>query len=52
MTELIHILHLEDEPSDTELVGHALKKANLTTCLRRVASRDDFIAGLTEAIWI
>ena len=46
MTRPVQSLHLEDEPTDTELVERALKKAGLTCELRRVSDRDAFLAAL------
>jgi PAS domain S-box-containing protein len=46
MMKPVQILHLEDEPADTELVHHALKKSGLDCRLHRVADRDGFVAAL------
>ena len=42
MEQLIHILHLEDDPVDTELVQAKLESAGLSCRITRVQTRDEF----------
>src|SRR5580700_6183546 len=42
----LHILHLEDDPSDAALVRSALAAGNITCETTRVQNRDDFVAAL------
>jgi PAS domain S-box-containing protein len=43
---ILHILHLEDDPLDAELVEAHLREAGLEPHLTRVETRDDFLAAL------
>jgi len=42
MEQLIHILHLEDAPADTELVQARLESAGLNCLITRVQTRNEF----------
>jgi len=46
MGTCLNILHLEDDPIDTEIVKEALLAENLSCCIERVDTRDEFIAAL------
>jgi two-component system cell cycle sensor histidine kinase/response regulator CckA len=46
MTALIHILHLEDDPVDAELVQAKLEEADLPCRITRVQTRDEFEQAL------
>ncbi len=48
MESLIHILHLEDDPADAELVQAMLESAGLTCQITRVQVRDEFAAALRQ----
>jgi two-component system, cell cycle sensor histidine kinase and response regulator CckA len=42
MSTLVHILHLEDDPMDAELVHAQLKEANLACRITQVQDREEF----------
>ncbi len=42
----LHILHLEDNPADCELVAVALKRGELEANIRTTAQRDEYLAAL------
>jgi two-component system cell cycle sensor histidine kinase/response regulator CckA len=42
----LHILHLEDDPNDAELIHSALKAEGIRCQVTRVESRTDFVAAL------
>jgi PAS domain S-box-containing protein len=44
----LHILLLEDTPSDAELEEHELRKLGIPFTLKRVETRDDFVRALEE----
>ena len=44
----IHILHLEDEPADVELVQARLEEASLSCRITRVGTRDEFEEALHQ----
>lgn len=44
----LKILMLEDEPADAELAARALNKAGIGFSSKRVDTRDDFVAALSE----
>jgi len=46
----LRILQLEDNDIDAELIGRELQKSDIVFTLRRVQTRDDFIAALTEFV--
>jgi PAS domain S-box-containing protein len=46
MEKVINILHVEDEPVDSELVLARLVEAGLNCCLNRVEEREEFISIL------
>jgi len=48
MKNEIHILMLEDDPADAELVEHALRQGGCNFSLARVASREDFLRELDQ----
>ncbi|MEJ2699647.1 MAG: SpoIIE family protein phosphatase [Desulfuromonadales bacterium] len=48
MMEHLHILHLEDDPQDAELVQAALDAEGFGCNVRVVATREDFLAALEE----
>ena len=48
MTKALRILNLEDCPADTELIGHAMRKAGLEFTLLRVETRALFVTQLEE----
>lgn len=48
MERLIHILHLEDNPADAELVQAELKSAGLACQTSRVQARDEFDEALRQ----
>jgi two-component system cell cycle sensor histidine kinase/response regulator CckA len=48
MREKFRLLHLEDNPTDSELVGLALREAGLDWDVVRVESRDAFVAALEQ----
>ena len=42
----LHILHLEDDLNDAELVQSALEADGITSVILRVQTRDDFVSAL------
>jgi two-component system cell cycle sensor histidine kinase/response regulator CckA len=46
MKSPLHILHLEDDPNDAELIQDALKTNGITAAITRVQTRDDFVSAL------
>ncbi|MEJ2660462.1 MAG: response regulator [Desulfobacteraceae bacterium] len=46
MGSLIHVLHLEDDPMDGELIQARLEEADLACRITRVETRDDFEQAL------
>jgi two-component system cell cycle sensor histidine kinase/response regulator CckA len=46
MKSPLHILHLEDDLNDAELVQYALEADGITSAILRVQTRDDFVAAL------
>ncbi|MFH0730330.1 MAG: ATP-binding protein [Pseudomonadota bacterium] len=48
MEPIIHILHLEDDPIDAELVQATLAKAGLACRITRVQTRDEFESALRD----
>src|SRR3977135_4325381 len=48
MNQLLKILHLEDLPSDADMVARELKKAGLAGEIFLADNKDDFIRALTE----
>jgi two-component system cell cycle sensor histidine kinase/response regulator CckA len=46
MKSPIHILHLEDDPNDAELVQHALETDGITSVITRVQTHGDFVLAL------
>jgi len=42
----LHILHLEDDPNDAELIQLALEADGITSVILRVQTRDDFVSAL------
>lgn len=48
MEQLIHILHLEDDPADAELVQARLESAGLTFQITRVQTRSEFDEALRQ----
>ena len=46
MKSPLHILHLEDDPNDAELVQFALEADGITSVILRVQTRDDFVSAL------
>jgi PAS domain S-box-containing protein len=48
MSDPLHILMLEDTPSDAELAEHELRKAGIVFTSMRVETRDTFIKALGE----
>src|SRR5260221_12370101 len=48
MEAKVRLLHLEDNPTDSELVELALREAGMDWDLVRVESRDAFVAALEE----
>lgn len=42
----LHILHLEDDPNDAELVQSALETDGITSPITRVRTRNDFVEAL------
>ncbi len=48
MDQLIHILHLEDDPPDTELVQAKIKEAGLTCRITCVQTRAEFDQALRQ----
>src|SRR6266481_4440143 len=48
MATSVRILHLEDNPTDSELVGLALREAGLSWDVVRVETRESFVAALEK----
>src|SRR5881396_3043499 len=48
MATSVRILHLEDNPMDSELVGLALREAELSWDIVRVETRESFVAALEK----
>ena len=48
MNSLIHILHLEDDPQDVELVQARLREAELACRFTHAETRDDFARALDQ----
>ncbi len=48
MVTSVRILHLEDNPTDSELVGLALREAGLSWDIVRVETRESFVAALEK----
>lgn len=48
MTELIHILHLEDNSADAELIQEKIKTTGITCQIIRVQTRNEFEIALRE----
>ena len=48
MEQIIHILHLEDEPADAELVQASLTEAGLLYRITRAQTRDEFETSLGD----
>src|SRR6266568_2028949 len=48
MAASVRILHLEDNPTDSELVGLALREAGLSWDVVRVETRESFVAALEK----
>jgi PAS domain S-box-containing protein len=48
MEQLIHILHLEDDPADAELVQAKIESASLACQITYVQGRDEFEAALHQ----
>jgi two-component system, NtrC family, sensor kinase len=48
MESLIHILHLEDDPADAELVKAQIEEAGLSCRITRVQTRDEFDEALRQ----
>jgi two-component system cell cycle sensor histidine kinase/response regulator CckA len=46
MKSPLHILHLEDDPNDAELIQFALKTDGIASAITRVQTRDDFVSAL------
>src|SRR5207247_9959429 len=46
MATRVRILHLEDDPTDSELVGLALREAGLSWDIVRVETRESFVTAL------
>jgi len=46
MEQALHILILEDLPSDADLMTYELRQANITHSFRRVTDREHFLAAL------
>jgi CheY-like chemotaxis protein len=45
---LIHILHLEDDPADAELIQAKIEEADLACRITRVQTRDEFDQALQQ----
>jgi CheY-like chemotaxis protein len=48
MKSPLHILYLEDDPNDAELVQQTLATNNITSLMTRVETEPDFIASLKQ----
>src|SRR6476660_8787940 len=46
MKSPLHILHLEDDPNDAELIQCALEAEGITCAISRVETRNDFVSAL------
>jgi two-component system, cell cycle sensor histidine kinase and response regulator CckA len=46
MKSPLHILHLEDDPNDAELIQYALEADGIAPAILRVQTRDDFVSAL------
>ena len=46
MSDILRILHLEDNPNDAELIQAALKADGIACEVARVESKSDFLAAL------
>ncbi len=42
----LHILHLEDDPNDADIIQFALEAAGIQCAVTRVQTQDDFVAAL------
>jgi CheY-like chemotaxis protein len=42
----LHILHLEDDPNDADLIQFSLESAGIACAITRVDNQDDFVAAL------
>jgi PAS domain S-box-containing protein len=51
MNPPLHILHLEDNPADAQLVQDQLAAEHILADIRRVSRRADFIAALAAEPW-
>jgi len=47
---MLHILLLEDDPIDGELIGKVLSKSKITSHLTRVTNRQEFVESLNERL--
>src|SRR3989338_4017828 len=47
----IRILHLEDNPTDSELIQSLLEADGMAGELVRVETREHFLAGLEQGVW-
>ena len=48
MKSPLHILHLEDNPNDAELIQAALESEGIVSHVVRVETRDDFLAAVEQ----
>lgn len=48
MSTLLRVLHLEDDPADSELIRAALTADGLAPQMERVASQAEFVAALQQ----
>jgi hypothetical protein len=46
MKSPLHILHLEDDQNDAELIQDALEKDGIISTITRVQTRDNFVSAL------
>lgn len=44
----LHILHLEDDQNDAELIQAALEAGGITSTITRVQTRDNFVSELDD----
>jgi PAS domain S-box-containing protein len=51
MNPLLHILHLEDNPADSQLLKKQLAEAHIGAAIRQVNRRTDLVATLTSETW-
>lgn len=49
MKQSLHILHVEDSPDDSELVGYMLQKEGLDNEIRRVETREELLEELEHS---